>query len=191
MAQPACRQGAAQTGLRRSPCVAAQLGKKQATGGFLKATTPGPTVRTSYFLCRACYGGVVRFRKADGYMSTPVGIHDPILPESLRLESMRGMPNGGYQISPLGFRGGDESRGAARPGLLRSAVLRQSDDSVRKPSRSHWSGCSIRSPAASRGVLESRSASTARNFQGISCAMSRCRTGYSCARNSSRSAARC
>ncbi|HQU46776.1 MAG TPA: DNA adenine methylase, partial [Pirellulales bacterium] len=23
------------------------------------------------FLCRACYGGVVRFRKADGYMSTP------------------------------------------------------------------------------------------------------------------------
>ncbi len=34
------------------------------------------------FLCRACYGGVVRFRKADGYMSTPCGIHDPISPES-------------------------------------------------------------------------------------------------------------
>ena len=34
------------------------------------------------FLCRSCYGGVVRFRKADGYMSTPVGIHDPIRPES-------------------------------------------------------------------------------------------------------------
>jgi len=34
------------------------------------------------FLCRACYGGVVRFRKADGYMSTPCGIHDPIKPES-------------------------------------------------------------------------------------------------------------
>ena len=32
------------------------------------------------FLCRACYGGVVRFRKADGYMSTPCGIHDPISP---------------------------------------------------------------------------------------------------------------
>lgn len=30
------------------------------------------------FLSRACYGGVVRFRKADGYMSTPCGIHDPI-----------------------------------------------------------------------------------------------------------------
>lgn len=34
------------------------------------------------FLCRACYGGVVRFRKADGYMSTPCGIHSPISPES-------------------------------------------------------------------------------------------------------------
>ncbi len=34
------------------------------------------------FLCRACYGGVVRFRKADGYMSTPCGIHDPIRPQS-------------------------------------------------------------------------------------------------------------
>lgn len=34
------------------------------------------------FLCRACYGGVVRFRKSDGYMSTPCGVHDPINPES-------------------------------------------------------------------------------------------------------------
>jgi len=33
------------------------------------------------FLCRACYGGVVRFRKVDGYMSTPCGIHNPISPE--------------------------------------------------------------------------------------------------------------
>ena len=34
------------------------------------------------FLCRACYGGVVRFRKADGFMSTPVGVHSPIAPWS-------------------------------------------------------------------------------------------------------------
>lgn len=34
------------------------------------------------FLCRSCYGGVVRFRKADGYMSTPIGVHKPIRPES-------------------------------------------------------------------------------------------------------------
>lgn len=34
------------------------------------------------FLCRACYGGVVRFRKHDGYMSTPCGAHKPISPEA-------------------------------------------------------------------------------------------------------------
>jgi DNA adenine methylase len=34
------------------------------------------------FLCRACYGGVVRFRKGDGFMSTPCGIHNPISPAS-------------------------------------------------------------------------------------------------------------
>ncbi|HLI89103.1 MAG TPA: Dam family site-specific DNA-(adenine-N6)-methyltransferase [Ktedonobacteraceae bacterium] len=32
------------------------------------------------FLCRSCYGGVVRFRKGDGYMSTPCGVHKPIPP---------------------------------------------------------------------------------------------------------------
>jgi DNA adenine methylase len=34
------------------------------------------------YLCRSCYGGVVRFRKADGYMSTPCGVHQPISPTS-------------------------------------------------------------------------------------------------------------
>jgi DNA adenine methylase len=34
------------------------------------------------FLCRSCYGGVVRFRQRDGYMSTPCGIHKPISPEA-------------------------------------------------------------------------------------------------------------
>ena len=34
------------------------------------------------FLSRSCYGGVVRFRKHDGYMSTPVGVHTPISPDS-------------------------------------------------------------------------------------------------------------
>jgi len=32
------------------------------------------------FLCRSCYAGVVRFRQADGYMSTPCGPHQPIAP---------------------------------------------------------------------------------------------------------------
>jgi DNA adenine methylase len=30
------------------------------------------------FLSRACYGGVIRFRKSDGYMSTPCGAHMPV-----------------------------------------------------------------------------------------------------------------
>lgn len=34
------------------------------------------------YLTRACYGGVIRFRKSDGYMSTPVGVHRPIAPDS-------------------------------------------------------------------------------------------------------------
>lgn len=34
------------------------------------------------FLSRACYGGVVRFRK-DGHMSTPLGVHAPISPTAL------------------------------------------------------------------------------------------------------------
>lgn len=48
------------------------------------------------FLCRACYGGVVRFRKADGYMSTPCGIHKPIPPTAFarRVEEWRRRTDG-------------------------------------------------------------------------------------------------
>lgn len=34
------------------------------------------------FLSRTCYGGVMRFRQADGYISTPCGIHSPISPDT-------------------------------------------------------------------------------------------------------------
>lgn len=40
-----------------------------------------PTGADLLFLCRSCYGGVVRFRQADGYMSTPCGVHDPVPPD--------------------------------------------------------------------------------------------------------------
>jgi len=33
------------------------------------------------FLSRVCYGGVVRFRKSDGFMSTPCGPHKPMHPK--------------------------------------------------------------------------------------------------------------
>lgn len=35
-------------------------------------------------LSRTCYGGIIRFRKSDGYMSTPVGPHNPISSETFK-----------------------------------------------------------------------------------------------------------
>lgn len=35
-------------------------------------------------LSRTCYSGIIRFRKADGYMSTPRGPHKPISPETFK-----------------------------------------------------------------------------------------------------------
>lgn len=60
----------------------AQLGKKAAYGQVLASYNSKPNGADLLFLCRACYGGVVRFRKNDGFMSTPVGVHDPVSPES-------------------------------------------------------------------------------------------------------------
>jgi len=60
----------------------ARLGKKAAYNKVLASYNAAPNGADLLFLCRACYGGVVRFRKNDGYMSTPVGVHDPVSPES-------------------------------------------------------------------------------------------------------------
>lgn len=60
----------------------ARLGKKEAYEHVLNAYNRRPNGADLVFLCRACYGGVVRFRKHDGYMSTPCGVHDPVSPES-------------------------------------------------------------------------------------------------------------
>ncbi len=35
-------------------------------------------------LSRTCYSGIIRFRKSDGYMSTPKGPHNPIKPETFK-----------------------------------------------------------------------------------------------------------
>lgn len=47
-----------------------------------RAYNANPNGADFLFLSRTCYGGVIRFRKADGYMSTPCGAHTPIAPES-------------------------------------------------------------------------------------------------------------
>jgi DNA adenine methylase len=44
------------------------------------------------FICRACYGGVVRFRKRDGAINTPCGVHPLIPPESFRKRVERWRP---------------------------------------------------------------------------------------------------
>jgi DNA adenine methylase len=60
----------------------AKMGKKEAYE-HVKANynTKGANGADLLFLSRVCYGGVVRFRKADGYMSTPCGPHNPMSPE--------------------------------------------------------------------------------------------------------------
>ena len=58
------------------------MGKKEAYEHVLASYNRKPNGADLLFLCRACYGGVVRFRKADGYMSTPVGVHHPVPPRS-------------------------------------------------------------------------------------------------------------
>lgn len=39
-------------------------------------------------LSRTCYSGIIRFRKADGYMSTPRGPHKPIPPQTFEKRVM-------------------------------------------------------------------------------------------------------
>ncbi|MHB1702035.1 MAG: DNA adenine methylase [Acidobacteriaceae bacterium] len=58
------------------------MGKKESYEHVLARYNAKPNGADLLFLCRACYGGVVRFRKADGYMSTPVGAHSPVPPAS-------------------------------------------------------------------------------------------------------------
>lgn len=59
-----------------------KLGKKKAYEFIKDSYNRNPNEKDLLFLSRSCYGGVVRFRKADGFMSTPCGVHDPISPES-------------------------------------------------------------------------------------------------------------
>lgn len=51
---------------------------------ILRDFNRSPNAADFVFLSRACYGGVVRFRQADGGMSTPMGAHTPIDEASFR-----------------------------------------------------------------------------------------------------------
>lgn len=56
--------------------------KQEVYSKILSSYNTNPNGADFLFLTRTCYGGIVRFRKSDGYMSTPCGIHDPIAGES-------------------------------------------------------------------------------------------------------------
>jgi len=68
------------------------------------------------FLCRSCYAGVVRFRQADGYMSTPCGPHKPVPPESFaeRVDAWHRRTRGA-EFRKLDYR---EAFALAKPGDL-------------------------------------------------------------------------
>ncbi len=60
----------------------ASIGKREAYERVRAQYNSNPNGADLVFLCRTCYGGVVRFRQQDGYMSTPCGAHQPVSPES-------------------------------------------------------------------------------------------------------------
>jgi len=63
--------------------IRAQTEGKEAAYESVKASyNASPNGADFVFLSRSCYGGVVRFRQADGYMSTPCGPHAPVSPQS-------------------------------------------------------------------------------------------------------------
>jgi DNA adenine methylase len=75
-----------------------------------------PNAADLVFLCRACYGGVVRFRKGDGHMSTPCGVHSPISPDSFgqRVDEWRDRVDGA-EFKVLDYT---EAMAGAQPGDL-------------------------------------------------------------------------
>jgi DNA adenine methylase len=90
-------------------------GDKVATYERMKASyNASPNPADLLFLCRSCYGGVVRFRQSDGYMSTPCGIHQPIPPDAFaRRVDLWCRRTEGAQFFVLDF---EEAMGMAKPG---------------------------------------------------------------------------
>lgn len=96
---------------------AVMSGEKVAEYEKIKASyNANPNGADLVFLCRSCYGGVVRFRKADGYMSTPCGPHKPISPSafSQRVDTWN-LRTAGTKFVPMDYQ---EAFDMAKPGDL-------------------------------------------------------------------------
>ena len=59
--------------------------KEEVYQSVLASYNANPNGPDFLFLSRSCYGGIIRFRKVDGHMSTPCGVHDPISVERFKL----------------------------------------------------------------------------------------------------------
>lgn len=60
----------------------AMEGKVETYESVKAAYNRSPNSADLLFISRTCYGGILRFRKRDGAISTPCGAHMPIAPES-------------------------------------------------------------------------------------------------------------
>lgn len=58
------------------------MGKERAYKTIKDSYNQQPNPKDLLFISRSCYGGVLRFRKTDGAISIPCGVHDPISPAS-------------------------------------------------------------------------------------------------------------
>lgn len=75
-----------------------------------------PNAADLLFISRSCYGGVVRFRQADGYISTPCGVHNPMPPRTFacRVDEWR-QRTAGAQFRHMDYT---EAMDVAQPGDL-------------------------------------------------------------------------
>ncbi|PIR25352.1 MAG: DNA methyltransferase [Deltaproteobacteria bacterium CG11_big_fil_rev_8_21_14_0_20_42_23] len=64
-----------------------EFGKIKAFEKIRDSYNQNPNPKDLLFISRSCYGGVLRFRKADGAISTPCGVHDPISPLSFEMRA--------------------------------------------------------------------------------------------------------
>jgi DNA adenine methylase len=55
--------------------------KKEVYKEVVRNYNDSPNPLDFLFISRSCYGGVLRYRKRDGYLSTPVGVHKAIPPK--------------------------------------------------------------------------------------------------------------
>tara|TARA_A100001011_G_scaffold362255_1_gene411057 strand:- start:1020 stop:1901 length:882 start_codon:yes stop_codon:yes gene_type:complete len=55
--------------------------KNETYNEVVKSYNANPNPLDFLFISRTCYGGVLRYRKIDGHLSTPVGVHSAIPPK--------------------------------------------------------------------------------------------------------------